>query len=68
MFYRYTPENITKYFNDAENAANPDSLFNYADIFDDQIDDEIKEQLKDEKGFFIKPFSSFYKYLKKQQR
>ena len=58
MFYRYISENFTDYINQNEiDAGNTD--FDYAKMFDSQIEDEFREELINTKGFFIYPSELF---------
>ena len=63
LFYRFISENITEFFNAAEQEVG-DLDFNYADISDEDAEKDFRPNTVEDKGFFILPSQLFENVVK----
>ncbi|AME08923.1 MULTISPECIES: type I restriction-modification system subunit M [Gemella] len=63
LFYRFISENITEFFNSAEQEAG-DLEFDYADISDEEAEQYFRPNTVEDKGFFILPSQLFKNVVK----
>lgn len=67
LFYRFISENMTEFFNKAEQEAG-DSEFDYAEISDEEAERDFRPNTVEAKGFFILPSQLFKNVVKKAKK